>query len=170
MSGKQPVSEGGASLVEYEASLRRALELAKQAVEHGNHPFGALLLYDGKVILEAENTTSTETDKTRHAELNLTSKACKSFSPEVLGEAVLVTSTEPCLMCTGAIYWVGIRKVVFLTSHATLAKHAGYALLHECRQFLEKEGCVVSGPWPEGTPLADEGEKVHVDFWSKLNK
>ena len=51
-----------------EALLRRAIELARQAVAHGNHPFGALLATpDGQILLEAENTCRTGHDATGHA-------------------------------------------------------------------------------------------------------
>src|SRR6266702_283151 len=52
--------------------LRRAIELARQAREHGNHPFAALLVdHRGNVVLEAENTVRTDKDITAHAETNL---------------------------------------------------------------------------------------------------
>ena len=108
--------------------ILRAIELAEQAVQHGNHPFGALLVHKGKILLEAENTVHTEKDVTRHAELNLVSKASRTISPEILKECTLYTSTEPCAMCSGAIYWSGIRKVVYATSARTLAQVAGYGI------------------------------------------
>ena len=108
--------------------ILRAIELAEQAVQHGNHPFGALLVHKGKILLEAENTVHTEKDVTRHAELNLVSKASRTISPEILKECTLYTSTEPCAMCSGAIYWSGIRKVVYATSAKTLAQVAGYSI------------------------------------------
>src|SRR5206468_5397259 len=60
--------------------LRRAIELARQAREHGNHPFGALLVDPkGNVILEAENTIHTDKDVTAHAETNLMRMASARF-------------------------------------------------------------------------------------------
>ena len=110
---------------EEQTFILRAIELAEQAVQHGNHPFGALLVHEGKILLEAENTVNTEKDVTRHAELNLVSKASRTISPEILKECTLYTSTEPCVMCSGAIYWSGIRKVVYATSAKTRAEVAG---------------------------------------------
>jgi len=56
----------------HEELMRRAIARAEQSVEHGNHPFGALLVdADGNVVLEAENTVVTERDCTGHAETNL---------------------------------------------------------------------------------------------------
>lgn len=108
--------------------ILRAIELAEQAVQHGNHPFGALLVHKGKILLEAENTVNTEEDVTRHAELNLVSKASRTISPGILKECTLYTSTEPCAMCSGAIYWSGIRKVVYGSSAKTRAEVSGYGI------------------------------------------
>ena len=96
--------------------LRRAFELARRAIEHGNHPFGALLLSDGKIVAEAENTVLVDKDPTQHAELRLVSSASRKLSHAVILGSTLYTSTEPCAMCAGAIYWTGVRRVVFGTS------------------------------------------------------
>ena len=94
--------------------LRRAIELARQAREHGNHPFGALLVdHRGNVVLEAENTVRTDKDVTAHAETNLMRMASARFEPDFLERCTLYTSTEPCAMCAGAIYWGNVRRVVF---------------------------------------------------------
>jgi tRNA(Arg) A34 adenosine deaminase TadA len=54
---------------------RRAIELAREARLAGNHPFGALLVVDGKITLTAQNTVATDRDPTAHAETNLVAKA-----------------------------------------------------------------------------------------------
>ena len=93
--------------------LRAAIEIARQSREHGNHPFGALLVDEnGAVLLQAENTVITERDCTWHAETNLMRTASKQFEAERLAKCTLYTSTEPCAMCCGAIYWghVGATK------------------------------------------------------------
>lgn len=106
----------------HEAFIRQAIELSVSAVEHGNHPFGACLVSkDGEVLLTAENTCSVpKTDITRHAELNLISMATQKFSRDVLEQCTLYTSCEPCLMCTGAFRWSGIRKLVYALQSETL--------------------------------------------------
>ena len=102
--------------------IRQAIKLSESAVEHGNDPFGACLVSkDGEVLLTAENTTTTPvSDITRHAELNLVSMATQKFSREILEQCTLYTSCEPCLMCTGAILWSGIRQLVYALTSETL--------------------------------------------------
>jgi tRNA(Arg) A34 adenosine deaminase TadA len=64
--------------------IRRAIQLARQARERGNHPFGAQLVADRQVILEAENTVVTEADPTKHAEMNLIQSAWRQLPPDVI--------------------------------------------------------------------------------------
>src|SRR5664280_1410877 len=101
--------------------LQMAIATAAKAREHGNHPFGAVLVDGaGRLVLEAENTVMTALDCTGHAETNLMRKACAQLSAEVLAGCTLYTSTEPCAMCAGAIFWGGVSRVVFALSEAGL--------------------------------------------------
>src|ERR1700730_10112172 len=96
------------------AHLLAAIELAASARRHGNHPFGALLTDStGSVLLTAENTVVTDRDATGHAETNLVRLASRTLTPSQLAEATLYTSAEPCAMCSGAIYWSGIRRMLY---------------------------------------------------------
>jgi len=99
--------------------LVRAVELARRARVSGNHPFGALLVTGDGTVIEAMNTVTTERDPTGHAETNLVRKAGAALSAEQLAGSTLYTSTEPCAMCAGAIYWAGIGRMVYaLSGHA----------------------------------------------------
>jgi nucleoside 2-deoxyribosyltransferase len=90
--------------------MKEAIGEASAAMEAGNHPFGAVLVVDGAVALRGRNAVVTENDATRHAELVLVSAASNALSRDVLARATLVTSTAPCPMCSGAIYWAGIGE------------------------------------------------------------
>lgn len=142
--------------------IQRAIVLANQAVEHGNHPFGSLLVLDGNNVLESENTVITEKDITRHAELNLVSKATKVYSADVLKRATLYTSTEPCAMCSGSIYWAGIGRVVFACSTGLLAEIAGDPFAIPCKEIFQRGGheVVVDGPI-----LEEEASQIHRVYW-----
>jgi tRNA(Arg) A34 adenosine deaminase TadA len=150
------------------AHLLAAIELAASAREHGNHPFGALLVDPaGTVVLTAENTVLTEQDVTGHAETNLVRLASRTLTPGQLAEATLYTSTEPCAMCSGAIYWSGIRHVVYALAATELnilaATDPGEPLLDlPCRQVFAAGGNTVevSGPYPY-----PEAAEVHRGFW-----
>jgi len=88
--------------------MRAALMEAEAAVADGNHPFGAVLVLDGEVVLLGRNAVVTENDATRHAELVLASAAGKMIPRAALSQATMYTSTAPCPMCSGAIYWTGM--------------------------------------------------------------
>ena len=147
---------------EHETFIQETYLLAKKAQENGNHPFGALLVLAGEVILTAENTVFTDHDITRHAELNLVSKAAIELDSERLWQSILYTSTEPCAMCTGAIFWSGISTIVYGCSATRLGEIAGGTFVVPCRDLLRfgKREILVIGPI-----LEDQGAAIHRNFW-----
>lgn len=147
-----------------ERFLRQAIELAAQARERGNHPFGALLCVDERVVLTAENSVNTESDPTAHAETNLIRQAVRRLSPEELARSTLYTSCEPCVMCVGAIYWAGVREVVYALSSQELARLAGGDFLIPCRELFRRASRKVE---VIGPLLMEEAIKVHEGYWSK---
>jgi tRNA(Arg) A34 adenosine deaminase TadA len=146
--------------------LRRAIEIAANAREHGNHPFGALLAdTNGNILLEAENSVVTGQDITAHAELNLMRLASKKFSAEELKDCTLYTSTEPCPMCAGAIFWGDVGRVVYSLSEDGLYEITGktpYELALPYREIFARgtHPVEVIGPM-----LEEEARQVHLGFW-----
>lgn len=149
-------------------AMRRAIAVARSARAHGNHPFGAVLLDgDGRIVLEAENTVVTHRDATGHAETNLVRLASNQLDADELGVATLVTSTEPCAMCTGAIYWAGIGAVPYGLPETALYAMTGAhpenpTLLLPCRDVFAAGSRTVSVTGPLLEELARE---PHVGFW-----
>src|SRR5512133_604502 len=146
--------------------LRRAIFLAASARAHGNQPFGSLLADEnGQILLEAENTINTASDATGHAETNLVRLASQKFPAEVLAKTTLYTSTEPCPMCSGAIFWSGIGRVVYALSEDGLYAMTGdspESLKLPCREVFARAGRPVE---VIGPLLEDEALKVHEGFW-----
>ena len=148
--------------------LRRAVAVSLEAREHGNHPFGAVLVDpSGAIVLEAENTVTTGRDVTHHAELNLVRLACASIAYADLPRHTLHTSCEPCAMCAGAIYWAGIGRVVYALSEEHLLGLTGDhpdnpTLMLPCREVFARGSRVtdVTGPLIE-----DEAAAAHEGFW-----
>lgn len=150
--------------------LRAAIDVAKQSRAHGNHPFGAILVdAHGNRLLQAENTVVTERDCTGHAETNLMRSASRQYAPEILAQCTMYTSTEPCAMCAGAIYWGNLGRVVFALSEDDLYAMTGrdpenptFAL--PCREVLAhgQRHVQVSGP-----ALREQALEVHAGFWHK---
>lgn len=148
--------------------LGRAIEVAQAARDHGNHPFGAILVDENnQVLLEAENTVVTASDCTGHAETNLMRLASQHFPPEKLELCTLYTSTEPCAMCAAAIHWGNVRRVVYALSEVALYDMVGPSsdhLMLPCREvFARSERSVeILGPANE---LDAEARAVHEGFW-----
>jgi tRNA(Arg) A34 adenosine deaminase TadA len=147
---------------EHHRFIRRCIELAEISAQKGNHPFGALLVYKGEIILEAENTVNTASDPTGHAELNLLRLAAGTISLVTLAKATLYTSTEPCMMCCGGIYWSGISHVVFACAETTLAKYAGDDFLTPSREIFTRGKRPVK---VEGPVLEELATVVHTKYW-----
>ena len=153
---------------EDERHLLAAVEVARRSRENGNHPFGARLVdATGQVLLEAENTVVTGRDCTGHAETNLMRIASERFSPEFLQGCTLYTSTEPCAVCAGAIYWGNVRRVVFALSEEELREIVGSnpdnpTLALPCREVFARgqHEVEVSGPH-----LKQQARAVHEGFW-----
>lgn len=151
-----------------ERLIRRSLELAESAKAKGNHPFGALVAdLDGNIVLEAENTVVTDADCVGHAEANLMRSVSKLPDDVNRAHLTLYTSTEPCAMCCGAVYWSGVRTVVYSCPHDQLEKLAGPGLLMPATEVFARgfEKVIVHGP-----VVAEEGVAVHIGFWDHLGE
>jgi tRNA(Arg) A34 adenosine deaminase TadA len=153
--------------------MARALELAKSAVAHGNHPFSALLVKDGKIIFEYENTIYTTKDITQHAETGLIGKATQQFDPETLAACTMYASTEPCIMCCGAIRWAGIKRLVYGVTATQLNKVVAGVLPPkspvvnprpplECREIFARTEPSIS---VKGPLMEEEGIAIHAAYW-----
>ena len=148
--------------------LRQAITLAWAAREHGNHPFGAVLVNaEGTVVASAENTVVTSADATAHAELNLLREATAKFTPEQLANSQLYASAEPCPMCASAIVWSNIRQLVFGLGMDSLYKAFGDT---GDAPTLKMPSRTILGlaPWPvmvTGPLLEEQALEPHQGFW-----
>lgn len=97
--------------------LQQAVELARQNVEQGGRPFGALLVRDGQVLARAVNEIHLGGDPTAHAELQAIRLASRELGPRLDG-CVIYASGQPCPMCLAAMHLCGVRRVVFAAANA----------------------------------------------------
>lgn len=151
--------------------LKRCVEISKEARAHGNTPFGALLVdANGTIILEQENIEITENICTGHAETTLVQRASQQFSKEFLKECTLYTTAEPCAMCTGAIYWSNVGRIIFGMTEKKLLELTGSDDQNPtfdlpCREVLARgqKDIAVLGPFPE---IEEEAASVHIGYWN----
>ena len=151
--------------------LRRTKEIAHEAMERGNHPFGALLAdKDGNILIEQGNAFS-EGGSAYHAETILLLKAAKTYSPEFLKSCTLYSNFEPCCMCTGALYWTNVGRLVFGATEKDLLKFTGdneenptFSLSSREVVSHGQKDIIIEGPVQDGAFL----EKIcrdHIGFW-----
>ncbi len=109
--------------------MKEAIRLSKLAVEHGNEPFGAVLVKDGEMVFSNENQIYTRHDPTFHGEAGLIREFCAQTAITDLREYTLYSSCEPCFMCSGALVWVKLGRLVYGAGNM------------ELEHILGNEGC-----------------------------
>jgi tRNA(Arg) A34 adenosine deaminase TadA len=104
------------------ARLRRCVELAGEALDNGDEPFGSMLVdATGRVRFEDRNRVK-DGDRTRHPEFAIARWAAEQLSPEERATATVYTSGEHCAMCAAAHAWVGLGRIVYAASTAQLVE------------------------------------------------
>ncbi|RYE25168.1 MAG: nucleoside deaminase [Sphingobacteriales bacterium] len=93
--------------------MHQALTQAKTAFDAGEIPVGALVVWDNKIIARGHNQVEQLNDSTAHAEIIAMTSAFNELGTKYLPEATLYVTLEPCLMCSGAIYWAKIGRIVY---------------------------------------------------------
>jgi tRNA(Arg) A34 adenosine deaminase TadA len=93
-------------------AMERCIELAREALERGDHPFSSLLVRDGQIFAEGQNRVNSKLDPTAHAETEAIREACKALETLDLSGFTLYASGEPCWMCSQVIRQVRIERVV----------------------------------------------------------
>ena len=101
--------------------LRRCVELAAEALEAGDAPFGSVLVDgDGNVLREDRNRANT-VDATYHPEIAVAKWAAQNMTPAARAKAVVYTSGEHCAMCSAAHAWAGLGRIVYISSSKQLS-------------------------------------------------
>jgi tRNA(Arg) A34 adenosine deaminase TadA len=90
---------------------RRALELRDQAARHGDQPYGAVVVKDGKIVGEAPSRVLTNQDPTAHAEMEAIRDAARKLGTRDLSGCELYGSSPACRMCEAAAYWANIARL-----------------------------------------------------------
>lgn len=96
--------------------MKKALELAQNALLEGEVPIGAVVVHDGNIIGRGYNHTRKTHDCTAHAEIMAIREACSHLQNERLDGCDLYVTLEPCTMCAGAISFARIRRLYFAVS------------------------------------------------------
>lgn len=98
-----------------------AVDLAEEALSHGDEPFGTVLVLDGEWVFKDYNRISGG-DRTRHPEFAVARWAAENLTPDQRLAAVTYTSGEHCAMCAAAHGWVGLGRIVYASSTQQLGE------------------------------------------------
>ncbi len=148
--------------------LRRTFELAAEAREAGDHPFGALLAVDGENVAEAVNRTSSDRNLTAHAEIALVWQLEQQGQLGLLDGGTVYASAEPCPMCVGAMFWAGVRRVVYGLSAMRLQQLAADNEMVGFFLTAPDLGRAANPPMTiDGPHLEDEAIEAHLGFWER---
>lgn len=101
--------------------MREALRLATESVERGGGPFGAVIVKDGEIIARGSNRVTSSSDPTAHAEIVAIRQACERLGSFQLEGCDVYSSTEPCPMCMGALYWARPGRVFYASDRGDAA-------------------------------------------------
>ncbi len=115
--------------------LREAIRVASENVISGGGPFGAIVVRDGEVVARAANRVTTNNDPTAHAEVEAIREACRILGTFQLEGCEIYTSSEPCPMCLGAVYWAR-PEAVYYANGREVALAAGFDDDHIYEEFL----------------------------------
>lgn len=149
--------------------LRRCVELARDALEVGDEPFGSVLVSgNGDVLVEDHNHVSGG-DNTQHPEFALARWAARNMTPQERSEATVYTSGEHCPMCAAAHGWVGLGRIVYVSSSKQLEQWLGEwgVTTSRVRSLPIQEvirDTTIDGPVPE---LSEEVRRLHRQFYEK---
>ena len=93
--------------------MKQALKEAQRAFEEDEVPVGAVVVMNNKIIGKGYNQVEKLTDSTAHAEILALTAAFNFLNSKYLPDATVYVTLEPCFMCSGALYWSKIGKVVY---------------------------------------------------------
>lgn len=93
--------------------MQQALKEAERAYEAGEVPVGAVVVVQQKIIARGHNQVELLNDPTAHAEMIALTSAFQYLGAKYLPDATLYVTLEPCLMCTGALYWSKLGRIVW---------------------------------------------------------
>lgn len=150
--------------------LRRCVELAKVALEKGDQPFGSVLVSaDGEVLIEDHNHVA-DGDHTQHPEFALARWSAQNMTVEERANATVYTSGEHCPMCAAAHGWVGLGRIVYVSSSEQLVQWLSEFGVNVSQSRVRNlpiqeviRNTAVDGPVPE---LAEQVRELHRQFYA----
>jgi len=93
--------------------MEEALRSAQRALDTGEVPVGAVVVYQDRIVGRGWNRNIADTDPTAHAEIVALREAAANVGNHRLGECELFATIEPCAMCAGAMVHARLKRLVY---------------------------------------------------------
>ena len=147
-----------------EEFMRQAIRLSALAVEHGNEPYGSVLVKDGEIVCGNENQVLTTQDPTFHSETGLIRRFCRENGIRDLSDYTMYSSCEPCFMCSGAIVKARLGRLVYAVSDLELGEKLGRPGAACSRIVFEHSA---NRPQVDTGLLREESLEILLDYYRK---
>jgi tRNA(Arg) A34 adenosine deaminase TadA len=141
--------------------IKIVYELARESAKNNGDPFAAILVLDNEICHKSLDISVKSSNPTLHAELNVISEYCSQRKIISLDGYTLYCNVEPCIMCSGAIHWSRISKIVYGISQKSLQNISKGKQKPNCEELINigSRKVEVIGPL-----LEEEGIKVFKEF------
>ncbi|MBG9985196.1 nucleoside deaminase [Aerococcaceae bacterium DSM 111022] len=153
--------------------LKRCIELAQEALDKGDQPFGSVLVSaDGEILFEDHNHVSNG-DHTQHPEFNIARWAGQNMTEQERKVATVYTSGEHCPMCAAAHGAVKLGRIVYASSSKQLTKwHKEFGVQTDSRVISRPIEDVIQNTPVDGpvNDLAEEVKALQQKYHAKYGK
>ncbi len=151
--------------MKYDEIIKTAIQEAWAARDNGEDPFGAVLIDSDFNICHMSHSKCVEmSDPTAHAEMSLIREFCQQAGIVYLHDYEIVCSGEPCVMCSGAIKWAKLKKVIYSVPQSFIQGISGGRVKPSCENVVNsgkrRIGVI-------GNVLYEDGIKVFDNFTFK---
>ena len=148
-----------------EEFMKLAIDEAALSLREGNKGFGAILVKNGRIHEKAHDSEITENDPTAHAEMKLVRAACARIGSGNLEGYTIISTHEPCPMCTGALVWARVSEIIYGASIASSLKQGRKMIDLSCEEIVKRSP---SQPKVRGGVLEARCSELYEDATRKL--
>ncbi len=145
--------------IDFESLMRQAIAEAKISRNEGNKGYGAVVVMGDEVLGLAHDTAASEKDLSLHAEVNAIRQAVRRLGDTNLSGAVLVSSCEPCPMCSSLAVWANLTTIVYGVSIEETAQLGKARIRVSAKEIVERSPVMVE---VIGNILKEECRELYV--------
>ena len=145
--------------VNFEDMMRLAIEEATLSKQNGNKGYGAIVVLGHEILGKAHDTTVTDQDPSRHAEVNAIRMAVQAQGDSDLSGAILFSTCEPCPMCSSLTVWVNLTTIVYGVSIEETANLGRSRIRVSAKEIIKRSPVMIE---VIGDVLRDECQSLYV--------